>query len=464
MLTKLCRFAGPVFLLLLTANLHALEVTPLKSDHAKVKLWNDFTAELYALHQKLLQGKSIKTTETDGGYYELPKFYHETSYYDASNNRLLSRIQRETQAPDNIHQIEVFIYDAKGVLVRDYLSGYLPKYRNAPIYTFINLHHYDGEFHGFRQFDASGVRIHEQCRQGKKDEVVLLLNESDLLSSDPDKRAVFTSKLYKTCFGDLPLQAGKYLSPSAEFPATPQAAANEETKTPEDLQRLIAQYSDQLRNTPTDATLYVKRADAYAELQEFDSAIEDYSRALHLDNSLDAAYFGRGLARGRGGYLEAGIADLSIYLQRHPADSRALTKRGVRYIWKGDELEAEQDLKQAIAIDNKNAEAHDDLGVIYARRGDYAHAIEHFKQTIQYDPSYQKGYHNLALGYLVTKQQTLALDAIDAALRLRPDAKDSLMVKAQILAALGRHDEAKRISNEAEFLPEGNWSEHISVQ
>ena len=43
-------------------------------------------------------------------------------------------------------------------------TAYLPVFRNAPFQTLINLHHYEGKLDVFRQFDASGTRIYEQCK------------------------------------------------------------------------------------------------------------------------------------------------------------------------------------------------------------------------------------------------------------------------------------------------------------
>lgn len=80
------------------------------------------------------------------------------------------------------------------------------------------------------------------------------------------------------------------------------------------------------------------------------------------------------------------------------------------------------------------------------------------------DPSYIKGYHNLAMVLHVTGQDTQALDTINKALKLAPQERDSMLLKAEILERLGGTAEAARLRQEADFLPEGNWSERLSVQ
>ena len=111
-----------------------------------------------------------------------------------------------------------------------------------------------------------------------------------------------------------------------------------------------------------------------------------------------------------------------------------------------------------------NAEAHDDLGVIYARRGEYPRAIRHFSQTLRIDPSYIKARHNLAMVYYISGQDNEALANVDMVLAVTPQARDSLLLKAEILQQLGHVSAAAAIKQEAEFLPEGNWSEHIAIE
>jgi Flp pilus assembly protein TadD len=170
------------------------------------------------------------------------------------------------------------------------------------------------------------------------------------------------------------------------------------------------------------------------------------------------------MALARNGEVNEGIKDLTVYVTRNPDSSVAYTKRGVRYLWIGDDHRAQADFQRALQLDPANAEAHDDLGVILARRGDFTQALSHFQHTVTLDPSYIKGYHNLAMVYHITGQDTQALDTINKALRLAPQERDSMLLKAEILERLGGAAEAAKLRQDAEFLPEGNWSERLSVQ
>lgn len=226
------------------------------------------------------------------------------------------------------------------------------------------------------------------------------------------------------------------------------------------LQRL----NQQILQQPQNARLYLERGQLYFALHEFDSAIKDYTAALALDTQLYDAWFWRGMARGRMGDVAEGIDDISVFIKHHPNDSRAYTKRGVRYLWLGDQHNAGKDLRRAIELDPDNAEAHDDLGVVLAQQGDYQGALEHFSKTVQIDSSYQKGYHNLAMALYVLDREEEALQAVDYALQLDPEARNSMLLKSEILNALGRHADAQAAHEEAMYLPEGNWTERAPVQ
>jgi len=232
----------------------------------------------------------------------------------------------------------------------------------------------------------------------------------------------------------------------------------------DDIDSQIKHYTQELKATPKSVALLIKRGDLYFKIHEFDLAIADYSSAIQLDDHADKAYYGRGLALGRNGNIAQGINDLSIYLGRHPTDSYGYTKRGIRYLWLRDDCHAEKDLTKAITLNPRNAEAHDDLGVVLARRGDYKGALKNFLACVTIDPTYFKGFHNLAMAYFVLGEDKLALAAENQSLALVPDQRSSLLLKAKILHALGREKEAAQVQEDAEFLPEGNSSEHIPVK
>lgn len=453
---------GCLCLLTTTTASAKQEYARMKADQQKVDAWNRFAADVVTLHNYLISHHTVRVTEQRGGYSgaSAPEgdFYLEKSYFDANTGKLLSRVKYELEHPDTIHVIEVNVYDKQGVLQRDYLAAWLPVYRNAPVQTLINFHNQNDELHAFRQFDASGERIYEQCLGRYFGKAVTISLEDYQLA---ERGAGDAGETYTACFGDLPAEVGAWLNPLANLPAQADRGAGDEQAV---LDGRLAALSQRIAAEPANAALRVERGELYHALHRFDEAIRDYSRAIEIDASIDKAWYGRGMARGRNGELPGAIDDLGVFIKRHPDSSLAYTKRGVRRIWNGDLDLAEQDLTRAVQLDSRNAEAHDDLAVLLAKKGQYETAITHLRQTIRNDPTYQKGYHNLATVLFITRRHDEALAMVDKALRLDPGSRDSMLLKGEILLRLGNKAAAQAIIEEAEFLPESNWSEATTIR
>ncbi len=189
-----------------------------KVEMSQNERWNLFVKNLYILHQRQLNGRKIRTTSRIDGYARDLKYYREVSYYDSANNRLLSRIQWERTKPSNIHVIDVFIYDKKGRVIRDYTAAFLPYRRAAPIQTLINIHSYHRQLHAYRQFDASGFLINERCQGRYRGRTVDIdLDEDDLIEAEEAQKQkqdnILDKADYKACFRRLPKVAGSYLTP-----------------------------------------------------------------------------------------------------------------------------------------------------------------------------------------------------------------------------------------------------------
>jgi len=430
----------------------------LRDNAEHVRRWNDFADQLLAIHRHWLATLPTTKTERLSGYAGRPKSFVEATYKDPASGRVRSRVRWLTAKPDTAQTIEIFFYDDQGRVTQDFSAAYLIEFRNAPVQTLINLHFHDSKLHAFRQFDASGNRIYESCRGRYFDAAVdVSLDEGSI----PPSPAEVAPELYLSYFGLLPNHAGRYLHPARLVPGVSVERAAERVR---DGDQRLAMLDTHISLKPEDAALYVERGQLHFVYHRFDAAVADFTRANELNPTLDAAYFGRGLALGRTGKVAEGIRDLDLYIERNPKSSKAHTKRGVRHIWNRDFDAAKRDLKRAVELDDTNAEAHDDLGVVLAQEGDLLAAIPHFEKARRLDPRYAKPHHNLGMALYMTGHSEAALRAVDAALALDATARNTLLLKGTILEALGRGDEARAVREAAEFLPEGNWSERSHIE
>lgn len=189
----------------------AYALQALKEDNEHIRRWNKFAMDILKLHKKLTTGKHLTVKTRIGGYADDKDFYLEERYFD--HGRLVSQVQWEKENPSRLHSIEVYLYDKKGRVTRDFIAAYLPHYRNAPSQTLISFHHYNGDLHAFRSFDASGDRILERCNgKNAQGEVVNILLDEDDLYNELD--GLMLSADYKRCFSGLKQDhLGKYLIP-----------------------------------------------------------------------------------------------------------------------------------------------------------------------------------------------------------------------------------------------------------
>ena len=57
-----------------------------------------------------------------------------------------------------------------------------------------------------------------------------------------------------------------------------------------------------------------------------------------------------------------------------------------------------------------------------------------------------------------------ALKSIDDALRIGPDTRSSVVLKAAILEGLGRKEEAGLLRKKAQNAPQKDWSENLAIE
>jgi len=214
-------FALAAALLLAAAAAWPQQDRVMRVQEDQVERWNRFVADLYALHEKRLAEHEVREESRVGGYQREPDYYDEITYVDKTSGLPLSRIRwiRGSEAAnpvDRVHTISLFFYDDQGRVEREYAAAYLTQHRNAPVQTLVFFHNYKDGVHGFRSFDANGVRILEKCRgtlDGKDVNILLDGDDGSLDHALDDPGGIISTPEYKACFGGLPEDASAYLPP-----------------------------------------------------------------------------------------------------------------------------------------------------------------------------------------------------------------------------------------------------------
>ncbi|MDH5393113.1 MAG: tetratricopeptide repeat protein [Gammaproteobacteria bacterium] len=226
---------------------------------------------------------------------------------------------------------------------------------------------------------------------------------------------------------------------------------------------LVSSVNRALIDDAASAASYVEMANKLLDQQQFNKALHLYSKAILSDREIDDAFLGRSLAYGSIGKAHEAIADLNVFILRNPRHSMAHVYRGVRYMAQGNTEYAEENLQTAIKLNPKNAQAYDDLGVLYAQQGHIQKALKYFGQTLRLDPYHEMAYHNLAIAYYLLDDNEKALKSVNRAIRLMPESRDTYILKAQVLDAMGKNEQAKEVRTYAQYLEDGAWTGSAAI-
>lgn len=211
------RFISFVFMCSLVSLAHAAgedRSQTMKEDKTHVNQWNKFADACLQSHKRRISQNKIVTKNRKGGYYGRPNFYNEITYKHADTGKMLSRVQWEAANPEVVHVIELFDYDDKGRIQRDYTAAYLPGARNAPVQTLASFHIYNDDLHAFRSFDANREAVFERCSgtlSGKS--VSISLEDYEIEDVRNGINPLAGSPAYQACFKGMPLKPGEDLLP-----------------------------------------------------------------------------------------------------------------------------------------------------------------------------------------------------------------------------------------------------------
>ena len=96
---------------------------------------------------------------------------------------------------------------------------------------------------------------------------------------------------------------------------------------------------------PKDAAGFNDRGNRYSRNGVYQQAIEDYSKAIELDQNFAEAYFNRGVSHYEEGQYQNAIDDLTLAIELNPLDDNYYGRRSLAYLF-ADQLdlaEADQD-------------------------------------------------------------------------------------------------------------------------
>jgi len=213
---------------------------------------------------------------------------------------------------------------------------------------------------------------------------------------------------------------------------------------------------------------------------DFNTALEEFEKVVHLAPSLEEGHSALGTVLVRIGRTNDGIRELQKALAMKPSDGSAQLSLALAYEHGGQftralplfaKLEAASrtekrplpaavvaayarslaatqqfsaavaKMKEAVAEDPHNAELQDDLGSLYAEREDWPNATQAFRAALQTNPDLATAHLHLGMA-LRAQQRTGALEELTRAYQLAPDNTVVALQLGQTLASTGNDEQA----------------------
>jgi tetratricopeptide (TPR) repeat protein len=116
---------------------------------------------------------------------------------------------------------------------------------------------------------------------------------------------------------------------------------------------------------------------------------------------------------------------------------------GVAYLRLDNNAAAEAEFRKDLEVEADLPDTYEQLGEFYLRAGNNEEAAKFFREALKRNPRMPSALFGAAKIYLQQQHYREALTAINSAVRLAPDNQEVHFLRGQILARLGRREEAQ---------------------
>jgi len=165
---------------------------------------------------------------------------------------------------------------------------------------------------------------------------------------------------------------------------------------------------------------YWKKYETSKELSLIDKSRTACQQAIRLDSNLSSAHVCLGaLSAGTGNYHEA-VREFERAAQNEPTNDAAFRGLAAAYERLGKPDEAEKTYRRAIDLRPHYWSGYNWLGVLYYRQARFREAAEMFNQVVALAPDSFRGYSNLGATYVEQARYADAITVLERSIAIRP--------------------------------------------
>jgi len=190
---------------------------------------------------------------------------------------------------------------------------------------------------------------------------------------------------------------------------------------------------------------------AFCDRELFESGIECYDVSLKLKECAEA-YSNRGIAYAKLNKYERAIEDFSKAIALNPDDAEAYYNRGIAYAKLNKYERAIKDYDETIKLNPNYAAAYNNRGAAYAKLNKYERAIKDYDETIKLNPNYAAAYNNRGAAYAESNQHERAIKDYDRAIELNSNYAEAYANRGIAYSEIHRYEESARDLKKAGIL------------
>ena len=162
----------------------------------------------------------------------------------------------------------------------------------------------------------------------------------------------------------------------------------------------------------TFAEAYLGQGEALRLLEDYQAAIQSYTKARDRNQDLPRAHFGLGMCHKELGQLDLAMNDFLNAIDQDRRDPEIAANLGKLYLDIGDVTNALRTLDTAVELDPENADVYLDRGWAYTQMRQTDEGIADLRKSIELDPENHDAHFKLSNVYLFLEEYENAIEAL----------------------------------------------------
>lgn len=211
----------------------------------------------------------------------------------------------------------------------------------------------------------------------------------------------------------------------------------------QDFNKAIEFYTKAIELDKKYATAYNNRGSAYDEIKQYENALKDLTLALEMEPESATTLNNLGLAYNNSGLFDKAVDMYTKSIAIRPRDAVTFTNRGSAYSEKGIFDKALEDLNKAVELNPKLAEAYAHRAGVYEQMEKLNDAVADYTKAIEIRKNYPEAYANRAVLYAKLEKFDEALADCNEALKLNPDYPEALLTRGGVYLSKDMPEKAK---------------------